>query len=114
MDASGMPESCPCAGGDWRAADFERAALGVDSAGGRFAEVALDRCRRCGRAWLHYFWELEAFSGSGRWYRGPLSDAQARAVTAETAAATLEALPWYLAGGSYFGGHVARRSGPLL
>ncbi len=112
MNNEQASDTCPCVDG-WRAADFERTELGVDPQRGRFADVALDRCRRCGRTWLHYFFELEAYRASGRWYRGPLTDEQARVVTAENAAATLEALPWYLAGGSYYDGRVLRCRGPL-
>ena len=92
---------------------FARSALGVDPDHGRFAEVSLDRCRQCGRLWLHYFFEYEAFRASGRWYRGLVSEEQARTITATTAAAVLEALPWYFAGGSYYDGVVQRWSGPL-
>jgi hypothetical protein len=36
------------------------------------------------------------------------------AVSALNAASTLEELPWYFAGGSYFGGNVHRASGCLM
>lgn len=93
---------------------FERVYLGVDEQRGRFAEVYLDRCKSCGRCWLHYFFEFEHLSRSGRWYRGLLCPEQAAAVTAANAAAILENLDWYFAGGSYFDGRVYRRRGPLL
>ena len=43
--------------------------LGMDAA---LAEVTLLYCRHCGRYWLRYFYENEAFSRSGRWYLGAL------------------------------------------
>jgi hypothetical protein len=107
-EGSGMVEgdgvaACACTSPpiDYRA--FERRELGVDESGGRFADVAIDRCRECGREWLHYAYEIEAFSGSGRWYRGVVTPAQAAAATPATALAILAALPWHLYGGSYYG-----------
>ena len=44
-----------------------RRELGMDSA---YAEAAVLACRACGRRWLRYFYEFEAFTGSGRWYLG--------------------------------------------
>jgi hypothetical protein len=41
--------------------------LGMD---GRFAQVSLLVCSRCGQQWLRYSYEVEAFSASGRWYLG--------------------------------------------
>jgi hypothetical protein len=87
--------------------------LGEDPANGRYADVYLESCPACGRQWLHYALEIEGFSHSSRWYRGEVTAEQAANVTAETAAALLESLPAYEAGGSYFDGHVHTRSGPL-
>src|SRR5215211_4586612 len=39
--------------------------LGLDS---QLAEVSVLVCRNCGQHWLRYFYEVEAFTGSGRWY----------------------------------------------
>jgi hypothetical protein len=94
--------------------EIEQTYLGEDPRRGRFADVHLKRCPACGARWLHYHFVYEGFTGSGRWYEARLTDAQARAVTAETAAALLESLPSYQAGGSWFGGEVQTRSGPLL
>lgn len=92
----------------------EETYLGQDPRHARFAEVHLKRCAACGAHWLRYYFAHESFSRSGRWYEARLTDAQARAVTAETAAALLESLASYQAGGSYFDGEVHTRSGPLL
>ena len=46
--------------------------------------------------------EYEAFTASGRWFRGILSEKDALTITPENAIAYLESLPWYFAGGSYF------------
>jgi len=81
---------------------FVREALGVDEGGGRYADVAIERCKYCGRPWLHYHYEIEAFSGSGRWYRGLVTPEQAARATPHNALEILAGLPWYLYGGSYF------------
>jgi len=76
--------------------------VGVDKTNGRFGEVRVDRCRSCGRLWLHYFVEYEAFSQSGRWYRGVVTSDVAQRITPERAVEVLEALDSHLHGGSYF------------
>ena len=85
--------------------------LGMDR---RYAEASVLVCRRCGQHWLRYFYEVEAFTASGRWYLGAISTEQAAALTAETARQTLERLAWYFYGGSYFNGRVGKTSGALL
>lgn len=87
--------------------------LGVDETEGRFAEVEIGHCGRCFRYWLHYQWEVEGFSHSGRRYRTPITWLQSQNLTPETAAALLENADWYFVGGSYFGGSVHRSAGPL-
>lgn len=65
--------------------------LGVDPQRGRYADVYLKVCPSCQAHWIHYYFEYEHLTGRGR-----------------------ESLPSYQAGGSYFGGKVHSRSGPLL
>jgi hypothetical protein len=82
--------------------DYAPADMGVDDDHGRFADVRIDRCRWCGRLWLHYHHELEAFSRSGRWYRGIITPEQAGRATSTNARQVLAELPWHLYGGSFF------------
>lgn len=77
----------------------------------RYAEVSLHICPVCGQHWLRYFFELEAFTASGRWYLGAINAEQAERLTAENARATLESLSWYFYGGSYFGGKTGKTAG---
>lgn len=84
--------------------------LGMDR---HFAEVSLLVCRECGQYWLRYFFELEAFTGSGSWYLGPIPAQQRSKLSAETAKSILEGLDWYDYGGSYFHGRRGRTSGPI-
>jgi hypothetical protein len=88
-----------------------RRELGMDD---RLAEVALLACPDCGQWWLRYFYEIEAFPASGRWYLAAVTPQQAINLTAENAKATLAGLSWYFYGGSYFRGRSGRISGPLL
>ena len=83
--------------------------VGVDD---RHGEVSIVTCSRCGRDWLSYRYELEAFSRSGRWFLGPVTQSVSDQVKAENAREVFERLPWYFAGGSYFGS-VSKVSGPL-
>jgi hypothetical protein len=104
---------CVCEQGGARFTEFESRDVGRDETEGRFADVTLNRCRTCGRTWLRYLVEYEAFSRSGRWARGLISEADANTITSETAVAHLNGLEWYLYGGSYFDGISGRRSGPM-
>lgn len=84
--------------------------LGMD---GHFAEVSIQVTPECRHYWLHYYHVLEAFSASGRFYLGLISTEQAASLTAAEAKSTLEALPWYFYGGSYFDGRSGKTSGPI-
>ena len=79
-----------------------------------FAEVSILVCPACGQRWLKYFYELEAFTASGRWYLGAITTEQAASLTAEDAKAALEGLSWYFYGGSYFGGQNGRTAGRIM
>jgi hypothetical protein len=85
--------------------------LGLDR---YFAEVSVWVCRDCGRRWLRYFYEVEAFTGSGRWYLGAITSEQSAVLIAEHAKETLEALDWYYYGGSYYDGRKGRASGKFV
>ena len=85
--------------------------LGMDS---RFADVSLLQCPDCGRQWLRYYYEVEAFSGSGRWYLGQITPAQLASLDAEGARGMLERLDWYYYGGSYYEGRSGRASGAIV
>lgn len=104
-----MTGECSCLQVPFASLVLERE-LGMDDI---FGEVSLWRCTACGRPWLHYHYELEAFMGSGRWFLGPIWEEAAARLTAEAARATLEELPWYYSGGSYFDGAQGATSGPL-
>lgn len=85
--------------------------LGMDH---HFAEVSILVCPNCGQYWLRYFYEVEAFTRSGRWYLGPITKEQSSTLGAEDAKSTLEGLAWYYYGGSYFDGRNGKRAGSIL
>lgn len=108
-------EDCTCFEPESFRDDFERTVLGLDRASqGALAEVSLDRCRRCGRTWLHYFVEHPGVPEASRWYRAPVTPEMAQEVAPDRAAALLEGLPWRLQGGAYYGRRGERRSGPAV
>jgi hypothetical protein len=78
-----------------------------------YGEVSIQGCQQCGQNWLAYFFEHEAFTRSGQWYRGPISPQQAESLKAEDAVAILQGLEWYYCGGSYYGGGQRKKSGKL-
>ncbi|HSF81872.1 MAG TPA: hypothetical protein VLA49_11600 [Anaerolineales bacterium] len=84
--------------------------LGMD---GNFAEISLLTCSLCGQQWLRYFYEVEAFTASGRWYLGAINAEQTLFLTAENAKAVLESLSWYFYGGSYYGGRSGKALGAI-
>ncbi|HEV7590979.1 MAG TPA: hypothetical protein VGO40_22900 [Longimicrobium sp.] len=104
---------CRCATPPIDHRDYEEDDVGVDDGHGRFGDVRIDRCRWCGRLWLHYQHELEAFSRSGRWYRGVVTPEQATGATPDNALEILAKLPWHLYGGSFFGTTGRRSDVPL-
>jgi len=85
--------------------------LGLDN---QLAEVAVLICQDCGQHWLRYCYEVEAFTGSGRWYLGAITPEQFATLTGEQAKAVLEGLGWYYYGGSYFQGRNGRTSGTVM
>jgi hypothetical protein len=94
-------------------ADFDSESIGVDETNCRFGEVSVETCKTCGSKWLRYLVEYEAFTGSGRWYRGLASPEMLQSLTPERAVAALAGLPWYFYGGSYFKSTGQRGVGPL-
>ncbi len=104
---------CRCQRPPFNQDDFEIRFVGLDDGGGRFAEVTLQRCWRCGQQWLHYRVEQEGFSHSGRWYRGAISSGAATRATAAEAGRLLATLPWHFYGGSYYRSSGARSDGPV-
>jgi hypothetical protein len=101
--------ACSCLELDYVSWKFDEKYLGSDR---YYADISLRRCKHCGRLWLHYHYENEAFSQSGRWYRGLIAPEQAETIAAENALEFLGKLEWYLCGGSYFG-RVFKASGPI-
>jgi len=85
--------------------------LGMDD---NFASVSILVCSVCNQQWLRYFYEVEAFTASARWYLGAIDAEQASLLTAENAKATLDNLSWYFYGGSYYGGRSGTASGRIF
>ena len=85
--------------------------LGLDS---RFAGVSVLLCPDCKQHWLRYFYEAEAFTGSGRWYLGAITPEVLAALSVEDAKRTLQRLNWYFYGGSYYEGRSGRTAGEIL
>ncbi len=92
---------------------FDSMYVGTDETHGRFGEVSIKTCKLCGNKWLYYFVEYEAFTASGRWYMGLVSEEVARTVTPETAVSVLESLEWRISGGSYFRSTGRKGAGPI-
>lgn len=84
--------------------------LGMDEI---FSDVILLVCPNCKTRWLRYTYELEGFTGSGRWYLGALSTMDVSRLTVTNAKSILEQLGWYFFGGSYFDGRAGRSSGKI-
>ena len=87
--------------------------IGRDETNGRFGQVELWQCKSCGRYWLHYAVEYEAFTGSGRYFMGLITPEIADALSPNTAVEYLEKLDWHLYGGSYFSGKKGKSAGKV-
>lgn len=107
-------DKCRCMTPPFDFRDFDARPVGTDTTNGRFGEVSVETCKACGAKWLHYFVEFEAFSESGRWYRGLVTADMVAALTPEGSVSLLEQLPWYFAGGSYFNSTGHKGSGRIL
>lgn len=83
--------------------NYDRKYIGDDPTNGRYGDVNLLTCSGCGRRWLHYRAEYEAFTGSGRWIVGLLPDELQMPLTPENAVPILNSLPWYIYGGGFYG-----------
>ena len=79
-----------------------------------FAEISLLRCPDCARRWLRYLYQLEATTGSGRWYLGLMPPGATALPAAADAKQILESLDWYFYGGSYYQGNIGRKSGAII
>lgn len=93
--------------------NFEETRIGIDKTKGRYGEVSIRQCKECNNVWLHYQVEYEAFSKSGRWFRGLISPDLAKTTSPETAVQELAQLEWYFYGGSRFGHSGERAQRPL-
>lgn len=96
------PANCPCLNPPFDYRDYNEKYIGRDETHGHFGDVRLDTCKHCGALWLRYFVEYEAFTASGRWYRGFINEETAQKVTPENAVEILQSLEWRFVGGSYF------------
>lgn len=105
-------DDCTCLTPPFDASRFVRTAIGVDTTAGRFADVSHDVCSVCKRAYVHYAWELEGVSRSGRWFRAPLM-LVAPQLSASNAVEALSRAPFHYVGGSYFESVGVLRSRPL-
>lgn len=94
-----MTTACDCSTPPFRADRFEATELGMDD---RYAEIAIETCRTCGRPWLRYRIEDEFRSRSGRWWRVPVPPSERDGMTAANARAFLERQRWGFLGGSHF------------
>lgn len=94
------PEDCECF--DFGPKDADEQKIGVDETKGRYGDVYVWTCRSCGRKWLLYFAEYEAFTGSGRWIRGILPCTLPVPLTPENAWLLFRHMPWFILSGSAF------------
>jgi hypothetical protein len=107
-----MPD-CVCFKPAYDYRDYVMRSIGIDPTNHRFGDVSILICQHCGAKWLFYQVEYEAFTASGRWFRGLLTDDAQAAITPPDAIPLLEQLPWYFAGGSYFQTIGKRSSGKI-
>lgn len=96
------PKDCVCMKPPFDFKDFDIRNIGTDGTSGRYGEVNIHKCKKCGNHWLHYFVEYEAFAKSGRWFKGVISENEIESITPKNSITFLESLEWYFYGGSYF------------
>lgn len=93
---------CRCFNPPFNHQDFDFNHIGIDITNQRNGEVTVQTCKSCGKKWLNYHVEHEAFTASGRWFRGQIDNNELSRISAENALQFLEQLPWHFVGGSYY------------
>ena len=93
---------CSCKTPPFYYLDFKNCEVGIDNSFGHYCDVSIEKCNKCNRLWLRYFMEEEWHSKSGRWFRGMISEEEAKNIQPETALGLLEKMDFVIYGGSYF------------
>lgn len=91
---------CVCLSLDAHYTVFTRRGLGCDQRG---ADLAVETCRTCGRAWIWYL-EEDHHENSGRTFHCPVDVARVGSLDADEATALVDGAPWKYGGGSYYRG----------
>lgn len=81
---------------------FSSSFIGVDESEGRFGEVTLLSCNICRNSWVQYFYEVEAYTASGRWYRAWVDPLFLPELNESNTLSYIENSRRYIYGGSYF------------
>lgn len=104
---------CSCYEPPFIATDYIIKEIGTDATLSRYGEVSFQQCKKCGSQWVKYLYEQEAFSNSGRWFRGIISKERINTLTPENTVGYLESIDWYFYGGSFFNGQIRVGKGRL-
>jgi len=94
--------SCECQNPKANYLVFDSKEIGIDHKNGRYGEVSIKTCKKCGSKWLHYFAEYESFSRSGRWFRCAIEEKTVVKIEVANAENYLKNADLCFAGGSYF------------
>ena len=113
-DKSTTENDCVCMTPPFNYKNYESTNIGDDLTNGRYGEVSIKKCMKCGKLWLDYHVEYEGYSGSGRWFRGLISENEASNIAPCSAVNFLEKLDWYFYGGSYFSSTGKMGSGKVM
>ncbi|RYU95723.1 hypothetical protein [Emticicia agri] len=105
--------NCPCKNPPFSYLNYDTVELGIDETNGRFAEVSIQNCKHCQTIWLHYFVEIEGFSGNIKWFKAIIDDTVLDSLTVENALEHIERAAWYFYGGSYYGSGISVGSGKI-
>lgn len=93
---------CECENPKANYLTFDSDFIGIDEKNGRYGEVSIKTCKKCGSKWLHYFVEYESFSRSGRWFRCAIDEKTVVKIEVANAENYLKNADLCFAGGSYF------------
>ncbi len=107
------PSDCRCFTPPFSYTDYVSEPIGIDMTNQRCGEVSLETCKHCGTKWLKYLVEYEAFTASGRWFRGLITDVQLATFDPQNAVPFLEQMPWHFVGGSYYSSRGQRSTGAI-
>ena len=97
-----VTQNCICHQPPHYYGNFLKSFIGTDMTNNRYGEVSIKKCIHCNSNWLHYLYENEFYSNSGRWFTCLIQKNDIAEITPENSIEYINNSEWYIYGGSFF------------